>query len=76
MTDPATATATPGAFTAGAAASSLADQIPAGELRNALDLLLRYAACVEGTRPRPATPEPKSCDGNPLGITAETGGDA
>jgi hypothetical protein len=73
--DPATGAATPVAFTAGAVASSLADTIPAGELRNALDLLLRYAAHVEGTTPRPATPEPKICDGKPFGIAAETGGD-
>ena len=66
--------ATPAAFNAGAVAS-LAGAIPAGELRNALDLLLRYAAHVEGATPRPAAPEPKLCDGKPFGITAETGDD-
>ena len=63
------------AFTAGAAASSLADAIPAGELRNALDLLLRYAARVEGATPRLAAPDSKTCGGKPFGIAAETGGD-
>jgi hypothetical protein len=75
MADPATGAVTPVAFTAGTVASSLADGIPAGELRNALDLLLRYAARVEGAAPRPATPDPKICDGKAFGIAAETGGD-
>jgi hypothetical protein len=68
--------AAPVGFSSGSVASSLADAIPAGELRNALNLLLRYAACFEGTTARPALPDPKICDGKPFGIAAETGGDS
>jgi hypothetical protein len=67
------------AFDAGAVASSLADTLPAdqAELRNALDLLLRYAARIEGGETAaPATAaEPKPCDGKPFGIAAEPSGD-
>jgi hypothetical protein len=47
------------------------------ELRNALDLLLRYAASIEGdeTAPPSPMPEPKLCEGKPFGIIAEAGGD-
>jgi hypothetical protein len=65
---------------AGITVSSLADILPAGdtELRNALDLLLRYAARCGGDEsavPRPASPDPEVCDGKPFGIAAEAGGD-
>ncbi|MCW2863236.1 MAG: hypothetical protein JWP48_4944 [Actinoallomurus sp.] len=60
--------------------SSLADTLPAGdtELRNALELLLRYAARCGGDEtavPRPAPPDPEVCDSKPFGIAAEAGGD-
>jgi hypothetical protein len=78
-----TGPAAPAAFITGAVAASPAGAIPAGELRNALDLLLRYAAGVEAATPPPATPpaaapdpkHPKLCDGRPLGLAAEAGGD-
>jgi hypothetical protein len=67
------------AFNAGAVASSLADTLPAdqAELRNALDLLLRYAAHIEGdeTAASPPVSEARLCDGKPFGIATETSGD-
>jgi hypothetical protein len=69
----------PAAINAGVVSSSLADSLPADqvELRNALDLLLRYAAHIGGDESAapPAVTEPKLCDGKPFGIAAETGGD-
>jgi hypothetical protein len=60
--------------------SSLADTLPAGdtELRNALELLLRYAARCEGgdgAVPCPALPDPEIRDSAPFGIAADAGGD-
>ena len=67
------------AVNAGAVASSLADTLPAdqAELRNALDLLLRYAAHIEGdqTGASPPVTEARLCDGKPFGIATETSGD-
>lgn len=74
MPDPVSPGPAAPAFDAGAVAS-LADTIPAGELRNALNLLLRYAA-GGGSPARPAPRDPKLGDGEPFGIAAETGGDA
>ncbi|WP_460359775.1 hypothetical protein [Actinoallomurus bryophytorum] len=63
------------AFNPGAIASSFADTLPAeqAELRHALDLLLRYAARIEGdeTPAPPPVTEPTLCDGKPFGIAAE-----
>jgi hypothetical protein len=47
---------------------SAAGGVPESELRNALDLLLRYAAHVDRATPRPVPPEP-------YGIAAEAGGE-
>jgi hypothetical protein len=60
--------------------SSLADTLPAGdtELRNALELLLRYTARCGGDETavhRPAQPDPEVRDSKPFGIAAEAGGD-
>ncbi|HZE34343.1 MAG TPA: hypothetical protein VE198_23270 [Actinoallomurus sp.] len=67
------------AFNSGAVASSLADTVPADqtELRNALGLLLRYAARIEGdeTAVPPPVTEASLCDGKPFGIATETSGD-
>jgi hypothetical protein len=67
------------AFDAGAVASSLAGTLPADqtELRKALDLLLRYAACIgegETAAPLPAA-ESRPCDGRPFGVATENSGD-
>jgi hypothetical protein len=67
------------AFDAGEVASSLAGTLAADqtELRKALDLLLRYAARIEGGEtpaPLPVT-ESRLCDGRPFGIATETSGD-
>jgi hypothetical protein len=64
--------------TAGVTVSSLADTLPAGdtELRNALELLLRYAARCGGDETAAPPPAPsKACDSKPFGIAAEAGGD-
>jgi hypothetical protein len=67
----------PVAVNAGGVIASFADTVPAAdtELRNALDLLLRYAArfgADEAAAPRPATQD----TGKPFGIVAEAGGEA
>ncbi len=55
---------------ASAAVRSLADSLPAGELRKALDLLLRYAERFDGAVPHGTAPDPAVPCG---GIAAETG---
>jgi hypothetical protein len=64
------------AVNAGGGVASFAETVPAAdtELRNALDLLLRYAARFGGDEaavPRPAMQDP----GKAFGIVAETGGE-